>query len=340
MLASGALVYSPRDQDTHPLAARNFTHDGAAAVTHALSDHGVTIKVPASAQEAVKWGSQPDTTLVVVFPHQMSDDLAAAIQKVPRVLFIGTEWLYTDIDGASARTREGMKRSSMALRAQCNLTAALKADTIQDTVYGVRLGPGWTGCFPLGNGTYAYAQKVDGQRIRTIIADSSIPRNSEINKQGHAALVMNAIAPSSTVVWFTPQLSDTLADSSSVTPVPVMPVLVMMGIAALFLAFSWGRRLGRLVPEDLPGYVPAAETIAGRGRLLSRGKDRAHAARSLRIATAQRIAKARGISVHASPQALDSVDPQHVLRTSTPSNDKELLQLAQDLDTLEKDARP
>jgi hypothetical protein len=68
-------------------------------------------------------------------------------------------------------------------------------------------------------------------------------------------------------------------------------VLLVLGVAAVLLAFARGRRLGGPVAEPLPVLVPASEAVTGRGRLYQRAQAREATLDALRASAVRRIAK-------------------------------------------------
>lgn len=118
------------------------------------------------------------------------------------------------------------------------------------------------------------------------------------------------------------------------------------------LAAIWrARRLGPLVAERLPVAIRASESTEGRARLYRRANARDRAADSLRAATRTRIAPLIGVSprdAHSPVTLIPAVSArlsttgsvlQAVLFGPVPSDDAALVQLADQLDTLEREVR-
>ena len=153
------------------------------------------------------------------------------------------------------------------------------------------------------------------------------------------------------MVWFdaSQQQIPTVWDTVS-TP-PWMPVLLAQGVVIVCaLAVVRGRRFGRIVAEDLPVVVHAAETTRGRGRLYRRAGARDRAAETLRSATALRLSRRLGL-----PRAAERDAVAHAAARATgwppglvgdllcgpvPSNDRALAGLAVQLDRLESEVLP
>lgn len=198
-----------------------------------------------------------------------------------------------------------------------------------------------------------YAEKWEGDTYRALVINASMAMNKWITQDGNATLMLNVLtAPAprdnlGRIVWYNASLNDTLRPAVPGAPSWLTPVVFLLSGAALLVAFAQGRRLGRLVPEDLPSYVPVAETITGRGRLLRRNGQRAHAAHHLRVATARRLAARLGVPEGASPDML-----RHALRgagvsdtdsewlwSPEPATDDDLVEVAARLAAIEEEIR-
>jgi hypothetical protein len=104
--------------------------------------------------------------------------------------------------------------------------------------------------------------------------------------------------------------------------------------------------LGPLVAEKLPVVVRASETVEGRGRLYRSRRARDRAADALRTAALQRTLPRLGLAVNAAPpevvaavaeRAIARPDAvHHILFGPPPSSDDDLLNLARELDDIER----
>ena len=339
------------DEDPRALSTTNTTDSGARALVQVMRARGIDVVAASGARDAVRRASEPDTTLVVVFPDHAADEVATALAGADRVVYIGTEQSYGDLlpgltpDASGTQTDSG---TPVAPGSSCTLSAPRRAGSVTRGVYGVHAGGDWEGCYDLGGGMYAYAERDTPTGSQVVIPDSRLVRNGWVAEFGNAALAINAIARTTHVVWYLPEYSDTLEDAPTPEPAWLLPALLLLCGAGLVAALARGRRLGRLVPEELPSHVPAAETVAGRGRLLRRSGDRAHAARALRADTARRLARRLAVPEGAPPEQLHAalvragVDParaQVLLWGPPPTTDQALVDLAGELTRLEEDIR-
>ncbi|WP_175956196.1 DUF4350 domain-containing protein [Schaalia sp. Marseille-Q2122] len=295
-------------------------------------------------------------------------------------VFPGLETLTTgttpDLEDAVAVSLETASCASPSARAAQSATAGRRhvfsASAFMESATGVQPGqiPGrpadWEWCFLVddsgdpflspddqGSAGAIYAEKWQGETYRAVIANDLLATNEWIAREGNATLMLNALtAPAprddlGRIVWYRASLTDTLRPVVPGAPSWLVPVSLLLIGATLFLAVAQGRRLGRLVPEDLPSYVPAAETITGRGRLLRRQGQRAHAAHHLRVATARRLATRLGVPEGEDPEMLRSAlrgagvsdtDSQW-LWSPEPATDDDLVEVASRLAAIEEEIR-
>lgn len=129
-------------------------------------------------------------------------------------------------------------------------------------------------------------------------------------------------------------------------------MLLQLVVAALALAYWRSRRLGRLVGENLPVRVRAAETVEGHANLYRRASAHGRAAGLLRSATARRIAPLLGMPAGPAGRSPESLvaplaerlgRPAEQVRTilagGAPMTEAELVRLTDQLDLLEQEVR-
>ncbi len=124
--------------------------------------------------------------------------------------------------------------------------------------------------------------------------------------------------------------------------------LALLALAGLAVALASARRLGPPVGEPLPVAVPAAETVAGRGRLYQRARARGPALHTLRSAALLRLLSTLDIPPDATNAAVVEAlaartgrAPEEIgtiLYGPEPDNDKDLVRAVSELDTLVRDA--
>jgi hypothetical protein len=145
--------------------------------------------------------------------------------------------------------------------------------------------------------------------------------------------------------------------SSAVTLAQLIPhwiwwMLLQLLVAAVALAYWRSRRLGRLVGENLPVKVHAAETVEGHANLYRRASAHGRAAGLLRSAAARRIAPLLGLPagpagrkpeslVQAVAERLGQAPEQvhAILAGEVPMTEAELVRLTDQLDRLEQEVR-
>ena len=219
-----------------------------------------------------------------------------------------------------------------------------------------RGGLGYRGpvmCFTFETGAEpaaSYVTSADGGTI--VLGAGHVLSNEAIVERGNAALALNTLGSADRLVWYRPSLSDLAVPEEPQSPLALLPAWVapvtLWLLAVGALAMLWkGRRLGKLIQEPLPVVVPAAETAAGRARLYQDSKSIRRAAANLRAATLTRLsAKLRLGSGSSAAAVVDAVarhsnrppaELDRLLRTYIPESESQLVDWAQNLQSLEKE---
>lgn len=349
-----------------PFAIDNPKHDGAQALARLLRQEGISVETVRSQEAAVR-AAEPGTTVALLDAGLLTEDERSELARTGAdVVVVGA--LYQDLSGLTdpvELTSSGHSApADTVLTSQCPDADAAAAESMAGSRGSVQLGEGTdstdgtdaTGCFPIAQGEdrtgYAYATApTGGGGALRVIADADVITNSRLAEAGHAALAIRALGHHEHVVWFdaSQQQIPTVWDTVS-TP-PWMPALLAQGVVIVCaLAVVRGRRFGRIVAEDLPVVVHAAETTRGRGRLYRRAGARDRAAETLRSATALRLSRRLGL-----PRAAERDAVAHAAARATgwppglvgdllcgpvPSNDRALAGLAVQLDRLESEVLP
>ena len=165
----------------------------------------------------------------------------------------------------------------------------------------------------------------DGGLVHTEVSDSDVfvigstdPfRNRRIGEYGNERLALELLATHDRVIWAGAlpfeadiELPDIDAPERGERsryrscgyacmfegyPQQVLAGLGLAALLAVLLALVRARRLGPPVSEPLPVVVPAAEAVAGRGRLYQRSRGRGVALSALRAAALSRLIRALGL---------------------------------------------
>jgi hypothetical protein len=165
----------------------------------------------------------------------------------------------------------------------------------------------------------------DGGLVRTTAGESEVfvigasdPfRNQRIGEHGNEALAVGLLSARDRVIWAgslpfdaslnlpelgAPERGERSRDRDcgfaclfTDYPQPVQVGLALAALLAMLFAFARARRLGPPVSEPLPVAVPAAEVVAGRGRLYQRTRGRGVALAALRAAALPRIVRGLGL---------------------------------------------
>jgi hypothetical protein len=347
--ALSALLTAPRPGG--PMDPESTSSEGARALVTILREHGVDV-VAAGDIAAVEAAARPDTLLLVAQTMYLSDDdLLSRLAALP-----GDRLVLSPI----SRTREKLAPeirlggSTIAFadsQPDCDLREANRAGRVQ-----LGLGDGYeaagevpvTRCY--GGALVRYTD--DGREV-TVVSSGDFMTNSGLLKEGNAALAMNLAGSHPRLIWYAPQHSESEATGSGgspglfdLMPGPVKWVLLQLVLTVAAVAVWQGRRIGPLVAEQLPVVVRASETVEGRGRLYRSQRARDRAADALRTATLQRMTPRLGLGHDAEPPEVVAAvaercgsSPQslaHILFGPPPASDPDLVNLAHELDNIER----
>lgn len=345
---------SPSNQGD--LDPRSYESSGTHALATLLADRGVhvdTETTAASAQAHARAGS----TLVVVNPDRLGEaDLATIADTAADLLVVGAAPL--DVGGLDLGVEPGGQGfGTQTVAPECELPAASTAGTIRigtsGGAYAYRIPSGGQGCYPIVDGAALVSFENGGRRV-TLLGDAAMLTNDQLAKEGNAALALGLLDANPEVVWLAPEQLGATDGTAHATVTSLLPgrlkwAVLQLAIAVGVVALWRGRRLGRLVPEALPVVVRQAETVVGRGRLYRRSRSLHRAAEALRTGSRDRLARRLGFGPAVGADALsDAISrrvgkPAHeiadVLYGPTPSDDRELVALAQRLSKLEQEVR-
>ena len=332
-----------------PMDPESTSPEGARALVTILRERGVDV-IAADDIAAVERAARPDTLILVAQTFYLyDDDLLRRLAALP-----GDRLLVEPV----SRTREVLApqiRLSGATtfgenKPDCDMREATRAGEVQ---FGLSDAYEAAGDVPV---THCYGGALvrftDNGRKVTVVSTGGFMTNSGLLKEGNAALAMNLAGSHQRVIWYAPQHSESNGESGGgatlfdLMPDQVMWIFLQLCLGVALLAVWKGRRIGPLVAEQLPVVVRASETVEGRGRLYRSRRARDRAAEALRTATLQRMLPRLGLGHDAEPTAVAQavaercgLDPQtvaHTLFGRPPANDPDLVNLAHELDNIER----
>jgi len=323
--------------------------EGARALVTILREHGVDV-IAADDIAAVENAARPDTLILVAQTFYLfDDDLLSRLATLP-----GDRLLIAPV----SRTREALAPEVKIggtttfgdSKPDCDLREATRAGAVQlglGDAYEAAGDVPVTRCY--GGALVRYIH--DGREV-TVVSASDFMTNSGLLKQGNAALAMNLAGSHPRLIWYAPQHSEAGAESggsariTDLIPDQVIWVVLQLCLVVALLALWKGRRIGPLVAERLPVVVRASETVEGRGRLYRSRRARDRAADALRTAALQRMMPRIGLGHDAEPPAVVTAvaercgsSPQavaHILFGPPPASDPDLVNLAHELDNIER----
>jgi Domain of unknown function (DUF4350) len=332
-----------------PMDPDSTSPEGARALATILREHSVDV-VAAGDIAAVERAARPDTLILVAQTFYLFDDeVLRRLAELP-----GDRLLVAPV----SRTREelapeirlGGGTTFGDSEPDCDLREATRAGAVQ---FGLSDAYEATGDTPVtrcyGGALIRYTH--NGREV-TVVSASDFMTNSGLLKQGNAALAMNLAGSHPRVIWYAPQHSEAESESTGgaritdFIPDQVGWVVLQLCLVIALVAMWKGRRIGPLVAEQLPVVVRASETVEGRGRLYRSRRTRDRAADALRTAALQRMMPRIGLGHDAEPPAVVTavaercgLPPQavaHMLFGPAPASDPELVNLAHELDNIER----
>jgi len=352
-LVVAVLAVSRPTTSTTPFAPDNPQEDGARAVAEVLEARGVEVEHVVLTADAVRAAGQGTTLLVTPSMFLLPEQEQAIAETAADLVLVGAQGSLIDVTTSEAVGRvpaPGTPTSPIAPR--CDLPAARAAGALLLTPGLTAFRPEVTMCW--GDGEQGALAQVDaGGRTVTVVDDPSFLLNGSVLDEGNAALALHLLGANDRLVWFVPDPFDaTTTGQTTPSAMSLLPswagVVGLWALLVALVAVLWrGRRFGRLVTEDLPVVVRAAETTRGRGRLYRRSRSRGHAAAGLRAATADRVARKLGLPRSADAAAMTdavaratgrpALEVADLLYGPQPVDDAALTELARRLDIMESE---
>lgn len=378
------LVIGNQPQNTTPLHPDNAGDDGTRALARVLADSGVEVEVVGNLADLSNAGVGPGTTVAVVGTHQLTERaghrLSDLASDADAVVLVPAPDDQSD-DGISATTGEpitlqgsdhaSLGAPSRARTPECEGEIWRDGDALTYLGPGINLGTdaldsdGVQACFPpspgynLGGAStwhlVTWAATTDRPQIR-VFGGATTLTNAHITEEANAAAGIRLLGGSDRLVWYIPSPADGLEEGTGgmadVLPRGFLQAAAVLGLAVLALMFWRGRRLGRIVNEDLPAVIRSTETTRARAMMYRRARARHRALAALRVAARTRLATRLGLSKTAAPDAVaDAVaertgrpldEVRSLLIDPAPGtsdsdlNDATMVRLARELRTLEE----
>lgn len=318
---------------------------GSRALTTLLGRQGVEVETVTDLDTPAAGAGR---TVLVTFPARLStrqrDALARSAADV--ILLRPDERTLTALaPGVVSAPTELPEPTEPA----CTVRAAVLAGPVDLTGGAYAAPPGAERCYPTGEaGAASLVRLPVAGRTITVLGDATPLTNDALDERGNAALSLDLLGAHPRLLWYVPVPPPAEAGQersvSDLLPAGWLWGPVQLLVAGLAVALWRGRRLGPLVPENLPVVVPAGETVRGRARLYRRAgaRDRAAAAlraEALRDLTA-RLGLPRAAPVPAVAEAVGARIRRHpgevaaLLGGPAPPDDPALVALAAELDRL------
>lgn len=369
LLVLGGLLYGGLRNDTRypPLDPRSTAPDGAHAIVRLLERQGITVDTAPGPGTALDDGRP---TTVLLFPDTLSRRELQALRGTVlagggRVVLVAPGPAELSVLSPSTRLAGGGGETAPTVTSasadpDCDLPEARRAGSAE--LGGVLYAPAdpAQGCYPR-EGMPSLVRTVQAGGDTVVLGSGRFLTNDRLDDDGDAALALGLLGAHQRLVWYLPDYDHAAAGGSgagSRSLTALLPAgwrwgLLQAAVAAVLAALWRARRLGPVVPENLPVTVRAAETTEGRARLYRRAKARNRAGDTLRRAARSRLAAVLALPARPEPDptALAAAVATRLSGTRTPAevhallygaapaDDAALLRLADDLDTLERQVR-
>lgn len=314
------LTVAANQRNDQPLDPGSPKTAGAKAVAEVLRDRGIRVDVVRTADDLDHAGPGVDSTVLLTRGGLLSAESLRQVGRSARaagslVVIDADDAVLTGVgvplrEAAATENDDGLGTDGQDVR--CGVAPfeglRLRVDASTRTYTGAGAGCVRTS----GRGDAVRVVPPSSTRPTTIaVGTADILRNDRTTDADGAAFALRALGAHRRLVWLA--VDDAHADTAPAStaarsPWPrwVGPATWSLVVTVLLLMLWRGRRLGRIVPEQLPVSVPAAETALARAQLYRRARDTVRTTEILRIATRRRIAPALGLSPAAPPDAVSA----------------------------------
>ncbi|MDX6744577.1 DUF4350 domain-containing protein [Actinocorallia sp. A-T 12471] len=336
------------------LDPEDATDYGSRALAEIVRQNGTAVDVRRSAADAVAEAGASRLLVVTRDERLTADDVAAlAASKAPLLLIEPSAAVLREL----APEIEETTRATGTAMPDCPLaSAAGRVDFGTASVYSAPSHA--TVCYRYEE--FARVVQVTTPRAVTVVGSGLPFTNDALTDEGNAAFAMNLLDAQGGVVWLLPRLpaegQDVVGEESFMDLVPpgvrlfFWQILIAVVLAALWRA----RRLGPVVVERLPVAVRSAEAVEGRARLYRAAHARDRAALALRSAARERLVPLLGLprsaageldraaevsALVAARSGIEEQTARWALYGPDPADDRQLLQLTDLLDELERRVR-
>lgn len=363
LVASIALTSRPTDYRF--LSIDNYTDSGGRAVAQILGDQGVSVRqYDTLARMFIQ--DPANTTIVVAGAEQLADAQAESLLEYEGdIVFVGaSSELFLALDAGIDVAYDFLPENASA---GCEDPDAVAAEQSRLEWVGIVQTSETDAELCFGGRSEAHGMAVvhTEHGTRTIVANSDIFMNGNLESLGHAALALRTTGHHENVAWYLASFYDStlLAQPGEGGEPPsdfeAMPDflppgfgtgLYALGLAALVAALWRGRRFGPLAVEPLPLVVRASEATRGRARLYRRARAYGRATAALRAASARRMGVRLGVPRTTSRDGMvaaiqratgrPSSEVARILYGPPPATEAEMITIVDQLDALEGEVHP
>ena len=326
---------------TGALDPRGYDPDGAHALAVLLQQQGVDVERTTDVPTTVD-AANARTTVFVPLPQLLSPEELTALGRTTARLVVA-EADDAELSALAVPAHVAGGEDPKTRPPGCDDAVARNAGRALTGGYSYEAS-GAVHCYRTRDG----ASLLLRDRV-TLLGAADPLTNKHLGEDGNAALGIGLLAREPRLLWLVP--SPGRADFGQrplVSPEDLVPHWLHLErwqlIITVLVAALWrGRRLGRVVLEQLPAVVRASETVEGHGRLAQAAGARDTSADSLREAARTRLSRlAHGgaldadalVGVIAARTGREAGSVRSLLYGPTPADDAALVRLARELDAL------
>lgn len=335
LVVVSVFLASRQTSNATPFDPDNSGPAGGRAIARVLSQTGVDVTPIRDMSDLMDTSSSSQDTILISDPDALEPEQLQDIEKrfasAYRIVLLAPDPETLELPVGYGSQKGGSCAISW-------LDGLRSAERSTDVTYDDTTGQA---CLEREHG-YAAVQLDDNVLI---LGATGAVANDSVLKADNAAIGLRTLGGSKHLLWFS---GDATVGGARTGGLPWpdwwRPMIAVLAAATVALMLWRGRRLGRLVREPLPVVVPAQETTSARGRLYRKAKDTDRAAQALREATRTRVSAYLGTPDVVRAAANQTGRPEQEIATllldGPVTGDAELVHLANELTTLERQVRP
>ncbi|MDO5672181.1 MAG: DUF4350 domain-containing protein [Actinomycetaceae bacterium] len=312
LISAVFIAFLTTSKTSRPFALDNPKPDGMMALAQVLNKRGVEIRELHSNRDLRPATNQ---TIVIVNASALNDE------QMTEILSTGSNIVV--LDGYKTYSLQDLVKPAYGIvdeggKVECHNPIALRAKSVGSFRGSVvpSFGAKGEGCFasPSSNDEDGYGFVSVQHRDASIhvLASPEILTNENADQLGNAALGLGIMGKYPQLRWvYGTEYAQASNESPSIYFPQLMWLLILSTVSVLLFAAAKGRRFGRVVAEQMPVVIHAAESVRGRGRLYTKARSFEQATRALRHAARTQLSARLGLPPGAPDYVFTNALAQH-----------------------------